>query len=197
MSAIDAIVDAVSWKPRESDVTHSEARAKAKAADRPGTWLSIILKHHEDIDAAFASVKSAPTVAAQTTAQKHLAVLLTGHAIAEESVIYPALTRAGQKEAATLAYAEQATAKREMSDLETLAPLSAQYLERLALIRDAVTHHMYEEESTWFPALIANTSPQQQAMLALRYQEEFDRYVGRGATLDQPPVSQSSLAGSG
>jgi hypothetical protein len=197
MSAIDAIVDAVSFNPHESEITHREARAKARAAARPGDWLSIILKHHEDIEAAFASVKSAPTVAAQSTAQQHLAILLTGHANAEESIVYPALTRANQKEAATMAYAEQATAKKELADLETLVPQTAQYLERLGLIRDAVTHHMYEEEGTWFLDLIANASPQEQAMIARRYQEEFDRYVGRGATLDYPPASQSSLAGSG
>ena len=179
MSAIDTIVDAIA--PQENERAHGEARAKAKAAARPGDWLSLILDHHEAIEAAFAAVKEATTAASRTTAQKRLAVLLTGHANAEESVIYPAMSRVGGKGNATTAYSEQAAAKTAMASLEILPPMSQDYLDRLEHIRDAVAHHVYHEENTWFLDLKANTSAPDQALLAQRYREEFDRYVGRDA----------------
>jgi len=103
---------------------------------------------------------------------------LTGHANAEESTIYPALSRVGGKGHATTAYSEQATAKTEMAALETLPPMSQGYLDKFEHIRAAVAHHVYQEENSWFLDLKANTSVQDQALLARRYQEEFDRYVG-------------------
>jgi hemerythrin superfamily protein len=182
MSAIDTILNAVA--PKENENARREARSKAKAVARAGDWLSIILRHHEQIEAAFAAVKFARTADAQTLAQKRLAVVLTGHANAEESVIYPAMIRANGKEHATIAYSEQATVKTEMALLETLIPLSSEYLARLEHIRDAVAHHVYEEENSWFLDLKANVSEQEQGTLARRYQEEFDRYVGREERYD-------------
>jgi hypothetical protein len=184
MSVIDTIVNAIA--PEENAKAHREARAVANAAARSGDWLSLILRHHEAIETAFAAVKAATTAGTRTAAQKHLAVLLTGHANAEESIIYPAMSRVGDKGNATMAYSEQATAKTEMADLEALAPMSREYLDKLEHIRDAVAHHVYQEENTWFLDLKANTSAQEQALLARRYQEEFDRYVGGE---DGPPSS--------
>jgi hypothetical protein len=179
MSVIDTIVNAID--PQENTSARREARAHARAAARPGDWLSLILDHHEDIEAAFAAVRSAATVGMSVTAQKHLAVLLTGHANAEEAVIYPAMRRIGGASHATTAYSQQATAKSEMSDLESLPPMSREYLDRLEHIRDAVAHHVYEEESAWFLDLKANATAQDQLVLARRYQEEFERYAGRDA----------------
>jgi hypothetical protein len=176
MSVIDTIVDAVA--PKENGNARREARAKAKAAARSGDWLSLILRHHEAIEAAFAAVKNATTAATRAAAQQHLAVVLTGHANAEESTIYPAMSRIGGKGNATTAYSEQATAKTAMADLEILAPMSQEYLDKLEHIRDAVAHHVYQEEATWFLELKANTSAQEQALLRERYQQEFNRYVG-------------------
>ena len=77
---------------------------KAHAAASPGDWLSMVLEHHEGIEAAFAAVKSAASANAQVAAQKKLAIILTGHANAEEAAIYPALAAAGEKGHATMAY---------------------------------------------------------------------------------------------
>ena len=71
----------------------------------------MILAHHQQIEAAFAAVKSATTAATRVAAQKKLGIILTGHSNAEESVIYPALTVANEKGHAAMAYTEQAAAK--------------------------------------------------------------------------------------
>ena len=136
-------------KARKLDLN---ARFKAHAAASPGDWLSAVLEHHEQIEAAFAAVKAANTPNAQVAAQMKLALILTGHANAEESVIYPALAGANEKGHATTAYGEQAAAKIQMGLLERLTPMTADYSDKLEHIRGAVAHHMYEEEGNWFCA---------------------------------------------
>jgi hemerythrin superfamily protein len=175
-SIFDKVVEAVT--PEASAERKAEARAKAQSLARPGDWLSLVLAHHLQIEAAFARVKSASDAAGRVLAQKALGIVLTGHAIAEESVIYPSLADAGEKGHAKHAYTEQATAKMGMAELEKLDPMSQAYLDKLEHIRSAVAHHVYEEEGTWFPELRKKASAADQAKISQRYEEEFQRYVG-------------------
>ncbi len=181
MSIIDKVVAAVT--PPESDDARRDARAKAMSVALPGTWLSMVLEHHQNIEAAFAAVETATTSAAQVAAQKKLATLLTGHAVAEEAALYPALADAGEKGHATMAYTEQSAAKLQMGLLEKLEPLTQDYLDKLEHIRGAVAHHMYEEEGNWFIDLRDKVPLAEQNRLTARYQEEFTRYVGSNAEI--------------
>jgi hypothetical protein len=178
MSILDKVVAAVT--PPESEEARMEARQKARAAAGSGgsDWLSMVLHHHVQIEAAFDAVKTARDSAARVAAQKKLGVLLTGHSNAEESVLYPALALADEKGHAGMAYTEQAAAKIQMAALENLAPMSQDYLDKLEHIRGAVAHHVYEEEGTWFLELKEKVSAAEQAKLTKRYKEEFERYVG-------------------
>jgi len=178
MSLIDKVVAAVT--PPESEDKRREARAKARAAAGQDDWLALVLQHHEQIEAAFAAVRSAPQdINTRLTAQRQLALILTGHSNAEEVVLYPALVRFGHKSHGMAGYTEQAGAKANMGELEYLDPLSREYLDKLEHIRGAVAHHMYEEESSRFLDL-KQLSPADQARLTQRYTEEFDRYMGGG-----------------
>jgi hypothetical protein len=178
MSLFDKIVAAVT--PPESDETRMAARRHARSLAVPGDWLSQVLDHHDEIEAAFAAVKSAPDAEGQRVAQKQLAVILTGHSNAEESVLYPALVDEGHKAHAGLGYEEQAAAKVQMALLEKIEPMTQDYVDKLEHIRGAVTHHMYQEESSWFLDLQKEVPKADQVMLSRRYAEEIDRYVGTG-----------------
>ena len=169
MSIIDKVVAAVT--PPESESERLEAREKAAAAATPGDWLSLAIEHHEDIEAAFAVVGDATSASEQLAAQKRLATLLTGHSIAEEAVLYPALADSGEKGHATAAYSEQSAAKMQMAMLEKLEPLSQEYNDKLEHIRGAIIHHMYEEEGNWFPSIKKNVPQAEQQRLTTRYLE--------------------------
>ncbi|TPG55382.1 hemerythrin domain-containing protein [Sphingomonas glacialis] len=179
MSILDKAIAAIT--PPESDAARAEARAKAEAAATPGSWLAQILDHHRQIESAFAAVKAASTAEARRAAQKALALILTGHAIAEEAAIYPALAADKQVGHAELAYQEQAAAKMEMGLLERLDPMSQDYLDKLEHIRGAVAHHVYSEEGTWFLELADDVDATEQALITQRYSEEFARYTGKVA----------------
>jgi hypothetical protein len=192
MSVIDKVVAAVT--PPETEQERQQARSKAQAAAAPGDWLSLVISHHVQIEAAFAAVKASRSAQERLRAQKALAILLTGHSNAEESVLYPALSRSGEKSNAAMAYTEQAAAKTQMAALELLPPMSQDYLDKLEHIRGAVAHHVYEEESTWFLELKEKAPASDQAKLTERYQEEFERYVAGDAREEDDAVPLAPAA---
>jgi hypothetical protein len=178
MSLFDKVVAAVT--PPESDEQRAEARQKAQSAATDGDWLSLVLEHHRQIEAAFAAVRAAMDAGTRVSAQKRLALLLTGHSIAEEAVLYPALVKADEKGHSTKAYTEQSAAKVEMGLLEDLQPMSQEYLDKLEHIRGAVAHHVYEEEANWFLDLNKKLPASDQVKLTFRYKQEFSRYTRDG-----------------
>jgi len=179
MSIVDKVAAALT--PTETEEQRLEARVKARAAAMDGDWLSLVLLHHQQIESAFDAVKAASDAATRVMAQKRLSLLLTGHAIAEEAVLYPALVKANEAGHSTKAYTEQSEVKVQMSLLEDLPPLSQAYLDKLEQIREAVAHHVCVEEGRWFLELRSKLPPADQVKLTFRYQEEYARYTqGRG-----------------
>jgi hypothetical protein len=91
MSVFDKAVAAVT--PAESEEMRRDVRTRARGAAVPGDWLLKVLDYHERIETAFVAMRSGTNAVASVAARKRVAVVLTGHANAEESVIYPALAR--------------------------------------------------------------------------------------------------------
>ena len=176
MSILDKVVAAIT--PPESEEARLKARAKARASAGKDDWLSMVLSHHEQIEMAFAAVKAASDPASRASTLKVLATLLTGHSLAEEAALYPALAGADEKGHAVKAYTEQSAAKLQLGLLQDLPPMSQEFIDKLKHIEGAVAHHVYEEESNWFLDLKTKTLAADQAKLARRYQEQFARYMG-------------------
>jgi hypothetical protein len=189
MSILDKAIAAIT--PPVSEEKRREAHAKARSAAEPGDWLSQILDHHEQIEQAFAETRAASTADARRAAQKRLGVLLNGHAMAEEAVIYPALAQAGKLGHANLGYTEQAAAKMQLAALETLEPLSEDYLDKLGHLEGAVATHVYQEESDWFLYLKEFAPSEEQARASARYKEEHGRYIEGGPTGGAPGERRS------
>lgn len=179
MSILDKVVAAVT--PPESAEDRAKARAKAMAAAEDGDWLSLILQHHLDLEEALLDVEEASEEEERLVAFKAFGLLLTGHSIAEEGVIYPGLAAASETGHADMGYSEQAMVKMQMAALEKLEPMSQEFLDKLEHIKGALLHHMYEEEGNWFLDLKEKASPSDQEMMTERYSEEFNRYIGEDA----------------
>lgn len=176
MSIVDKVIAAVA--PPESEKDRAEARARATAAAEPGDWLSLVLDHHIELEDAIAAVEDMTTAEERSDAFKEFAVLLTGHSIAEEGVLYPGLSANSETGHADMGYTEQAMVKMQMAALEKLDPLSQEFENKLEHVKSALLHHMYEEEGNWFLDLKKKSSPEEQDVMTVRYAEEFDRYVG-------------------
>ena len=174
MSIVDKVIAAVT--PPETDEMRSNATRKAREAAEPGDWLSAALDHHDQIRAAFTACRETHEPQGRLAAMKQLAVVLNGHVVAEEVVLYPAMAQAGEKVHANHAYVEQTAAKMQMAELENIPPMEDAWLDKLGHIEGAVLHHMYEEESSWFLKL--KEKGQDQERVAARFKEEFVRYTG-------------------
>lgn len=192
MSILDKIVAAMT--PMESEEERAEARARAQSYADRAPWLATVLDHHRQIDAAFAAVKSGSDAASRRTALRELGTLLTGHSMAEEGVIYPALSDNGETGHATMAYTEQSAAKMQMGLLERMDPMSQAFMDKLEHLEGAVKHHVYQEESNWFIELVESAPDADHLMIANRYREEFDRYMngGRDDSMASPSSGLSS-----
>ena len=167
--------------------THNQMRrvkARSKSIDLGHScpWLRLVVTHHEEIENAFEAVKATRTATARRQAERHLATLLTGHAVAEEAVLYPAMAASRQKAHAVAAYDAQSRFKVMLALLAATEPMSAAYEEELAALQDAVGWHILDEEGSWFPALARTGDEALQARLGDRYLDEFDRYMGPDAT---------------
>lgn len=89
MSIIDKVVAAVT--PPMSEEARLKARAKAGVSAGKDDCLSMVINHHEQTETAFAAVKDAFDPASRVSTLKVLATLLTGHSLAGEGNLYPAL----------------------------------------------------------------------------------------------------------
>lgn len=177
MSIVDKALEAIT--PPESQEKRAEATRKAREAAGEGDWLALVLEHHDLIREAFEVCCQAEGAEDRLMAMKRLALVLNGHSLAEEIVLYPAMTKAGEKGSAGQAYSEQTTAKMQMAELERITPATPEWLDKVRHIREAVLHHMYEEEDHWLIRL--KEAFPDQAFLTRRYQEEFKRYTGSAA----------------
>jgi hypothetical protein len=175
MSFLDKLMAKV--MPPESEQDRAEARRKAEALAPANGWLAMALDHHRQIEDAFTRARGGMDAAERRQAMKDLALVLTGHAQAEETVLYPALAAHGEKAHTSMAYEEQQMTKVQMHELEQLEPMSIDWIEKLEHIRGAVLHHIYEEEGTWFVEL-AEKAAAENALLTARFTEEFERYAG-------------------
>jgi hemerythrin superfamily protein len=172
-------------KPRKTTPPATSRAASLRAAEfppagaAPAAWTLIILGHHEQIRRAFARAAVAPAGGSRSSALKGLALLLTGHSLAEEAVLYPVLANAASAPDAEALYHEQALAKVQMAALEMIDPADAAWISALEEIRDAVEVHMREEEESLFPRIAALDVSH--ARITARYLEEFERYTRTGA----------------
>lgn len=175
MSLLDKIMAKV--MPPESDHDRAQARAKAEQLSGQHGWLAMVIEHHRRIEAGFQGALGSPDAAGRKQAFKMLALVLTGHSLAEETVLYPALAEHDEKSHAALSYDEHAMVKVHMHELEHIDPMSQEWTDKLEHIRGAVLHHMYEEEGDRFVDLAEKAGSESQA-LTQRFADEFNRYAG-------------------
>jgi hemerythrin superfamily protein len=192
VSILDQVVAAVT--PPESDEARMEARQKARAAAPQGSWLSMVLDHHEEIERHFMQLRQATNGQERLQHLKQIALILNGHSLAEEVVLYPALVVAGEKAHSTMSYTEHSGTKVQMGELETIDPMSQEFLDKAEHIRGALAHHMYEEENNRFLDLLQKLPTTEHQRLTQRFTEEFERYSG-GMTGELSSKLQGAMRG--
>lgn len=179
MSFLDRIAAAVT--PAASDEKRAEARREAERLSSSEDWLAIILQQHKEIENLVSEGLSAQGADARLKAVRDLERVLTGHATAEEAVLYPDISEYAGKTHAGMGYEEHAMTKVQLAKLEKLDPQSEEWREKLSHIQSALQQHMYQEEGSWLPELAENTPSDEKARMTARFIEEYERYCGTGS----------------
>lgn len=176
MTLLDQMMAIVT--PHRSDEDRADARniACALAIDCP--WLSEVIRQHAAIEQALDALRVAPRGAERRHALQWLAALLTGHSLAEQAVLYPALSLECRRAHAAAAYADESNSKIELAALQTMALSDADFHDKLERLRADLVFHIHEEESQWFPALMRCLDESTHATLSARFVSEFRRYMG-------------------
>lgn len=144
-----------------------------------GNWMEQVKAQHQAIVAGLQRVKAARTAPAMLAEFKRANVVLTGHSIAEEVVLYPGLAMIGAKPQSDQAYSEQQGAKvlaamidnsLTNGDMQTAATTLGQ-------LEKALMDHVGGEEGSWYPTLMQKADAKMNAKMSADFAMHFTRYV--------------------
>jgi iron-sulfur cluster repair protein YtfE (RIC family) len=175
MFLIDKAVTGVA--PAQTSERRIKARSKVRDLGRHCDWLRLVVQQHEQIEQVLAQLAAAVDVAGARRAEQTLATLLTGHSVAEEAVLYPAMASARQK-AHAVTFSEQARLKVHLAALAAREPATPDWRAELDRLAQAISEHIFDEECSWFPALAKVDDAALQARLSARFVAEYERYMG-------------------
>lgn len=173
MSLFDRI--AATLAPAASEEERKETRLEFEKISSGQLFAEDILRQHKQIEQLFTQARNASGQAAQA-AVTELSLLLNGHAMAEEAVIYPEVSENSGKTHAGMAYEEHAMTKLQLAELQKLEPGSKQWIEKLDHIESAVQQHIHQEEGSWLPDVIRNASLETRQRMSFEYRNYFDRF---------------------
>lgn len=173
MSFLDRIAAALA--PAASEEQRIEARERLVELSAGEPFAQDILDHHRAIESLFARAKTESGPAAAATVRE-LAVLLNGHAMAEEAVIYPEVSGHSGKVHAGMAYEEHAMTKVQLAELQKMEPGTKDWAEKLEHIESAVQQHVYQEESSWLPDVIRYAPVDARQRMSMEFRAYFERF---------------------
>ncbi len=187
MSFIDKLASAIA--PAASRESRAEARQKAEALGAREQWVGLIVEQHKQIEMLISEAATANGADSRRQALKQFERVLTGHATAEEAVLYPDMAEFGGKTHAGMGYEEHAMTKIQVAKLEKLDPMSDEWGEKIDHIRSALEQHMYQEEGSWMPDLAEKLPHSDRTRLTERFIEEYERYCGEGSARQGAPMA--------
>jgi iron-sulfur cluster repair protein YtfE (RIC family) len=112
--------------------------------------IKLLEQDHREVEDLFAKTKG-NTGAARDQSFGKLAQELTLHAEVEETIVYPAMQRAGLREEVDEAEKEHAGVTALLAEMESMDTASAEFEAKLAELEQDVSHHVNEEETEAFP----------------------------------------------
>ena len=176
MTLLDQMMAVVT--PHRTEEERSRVRLAACALSLDGGWLSEVVRQHAAIEEALLAVSAGADPVARRHALQWLSTLLTGHSLAEQAVLYPALSFDRQRAQAVSAYADESNLKVELAAMQAMDPMSLDFSDKLERLRADLAFHLYEEEGSWYPALYRGIDGARHAELSERFVTEFQRYMG-------------------
>ena len=148
----------------------------------PDNVVDLIMNDHREVEKLFARLENEPDQRAGLVPV--LTTLLTAHSRAEEAEVYPAARdEADEADEVEHSQEEHLEAEQLLAKLAQTDPTSPQFDSALAEAKEAIQHHVEEEESKVLPGLRQKLSEERLAQLGEQFLAVRTEHLG-----DQPVV---------
>ncbi|HUR51253.1 MAG TPA: hemerythrin domain-containing protein [Mycobacteriales bacterium] len=148
----------------------------------PDNVVDLIMNDHREVETLFARLESEPDQRAGLVPV--LTTLLTAHSRAEEAEVYPvAKSEAGETDEVEHSQEEHLEAEQLLAALAAADPESAEFETALAKAKEAIEHHVEEEESKVLPGLRERLTEERLMELGALFIATRTQHLG-----DQPVV---------
>jgi hemerythrin superfamily protein len=151
-------------------MTGAVGSATTQASDKEDMDVTtIIFMDHRKAKTLISSIKSADNSQRKQEFFGQLYQDLLVHSEAEEQVIYPEIRSFYGNDDTEELYSEQAELKQLLDDMKSLDPMSADFHNKLNMVKDLVNDHTRQEESTMFASMRKNLSSEKREQMGTQF----------------------------
>jgi len=144
-----------------------QATAEAVAGPDDSEVLGLLKAQHRQVDELFARLERPQPAAGRRALVEELAEALVTHAAIEERHFYPAIRVPATRALVDESLEEHVAMKRTLLDLTTASPEDDDFLAKVRVLKEQVTHHArMEEEAKLFPLVAGLLSADQRQAMA-------------------------------
>lgn len=134
--------------------------------------FELIQADHRKVESLFSEIESTDSAKKLQTLFNQLYTDLNVHAKAEELTFYPTmLNYEGTEDQVAEAEEEHTEAKELLEELKSLSPTSSEFKAKIRELKEAVQHHVEEEESEIFATISEKVGKEELKELAKEFQE--------------------------
>jgi len=116
----------------------------------------LLRKQHEEVKGLFAQYGEGESRSGKQALFDKIADALAAHSTIEERVFYPSVYVGPLKDQLEEAVEEHLAAKRIIADLLKMGPEDEQFDAKMTVLKEAIEHHVEEEEGELFPQVEKN-----------------------------------------
>lgn len=116
----------------------------------------LLKSQHSEVKTLFAKFESARGANQKQALFDQIADALAAHCTIEEKIFYPSVYVGPLKDELEEAVEEHLAAKRVIADLLAMKPDDDQFDAKMTVLREAIEHHVEEEEGEMFPKVQKN-----------------------------------------
>jgi len=147
--------------------------------------LDLLTEQHAEVDQLMEQLERGKDDAEALFLQ--LADSLAAHATVEEKIFYPGVRMDDTEDLLMEAVEEHLEVKRTLADMMLLEPDSAEFLAKLSVLQENVSHHAHEEEEgKLFPILRKQMSDDELAALGNEVLAMFEQLMTQHPSVDVP-----------
>jgi len=154
------------------DCSITTVRGAAMAKKKSQDILELILADHREVENLFSKLEKAKNPEQLYSLFNQLYKAVNLHARAEELVFYPSLREfEDTDDIIEEAEAEHEEAAAMLEEMKALNPDSEEFPERIAELKEALMHHLHEEESEVFEIIRESMDEQELSELGQEFQQ--------------------------